>query len=139
VDLTRLALASLGATAVYFVLGGVFFALSPLRGEFSKYPAVYRTQEDMKSVWPIGIAGMLLSMVAITLLYALLCGGRAPLAAGSEFGALIGAYAVGSFVLHNHVNLNIGLRLTIGQAVAYFIQWTIVGIVIALLYRSPAP
>jgi hypothetical protein len=47
----------------------------------------------------------------------------------------VGAYAVGSFVLHNHVNLNIGLRLTLGQAVAYFFQWTVVGVVIGLIYR----
>jgi hypothetical protein len=38
-------------------------------------------------------------------------------------------------VLHNYVNLNIGLKLALGQAAAYFFQWTIVGIVIGLIYR----
>jgi hypothetical protein len=57
------------------------------------------------------------------------------LAQGARFGGLVGAYAVGAFVLHNHVNLNIGLRLTLGQAVAYFFQWTVVGVVIGLIYR----
>jgi hypothetical protein len=37
------------------------------------------------------------------------------------------------------MNLNIGLRLTIGQAVAYFIQWTIVGLVMGLIYRPVMP
>ena len=41
-------------------------------------------------------------------------------------------------MIHNHVNLRIGLALTVGQAVAYFVEWTIVGIVIGLLYR-PIP
>jgi hypothetical protein len=41
-------------------------------------------------------------------------------------------------VLHNYVNLNIGLKLALGQAVAYFIQWTVIGIVIGLIYKSPA-
>jgi hypothetical protein len=137
VNYTRIALASLGATLVYFVLGGLLFALSPLNKEFRRYPAVYRSAEDMKGVWPLGIVGMLLSMVAITVLYALLCA-PAPIE-GVRFGALVGAFAVGSFVLHNHVNLNIGLRLTIGQAIAYFFQWTVVGVVISLLYRSALP
>jgi hypothetical protein len=38
-------------------------------------------------------------------------------------------------VVHNYVNLNIGLKLTIQQSIAYFVQWVIVGIVIALIYR----
>jgi hypothetical protein len=40
--------------------------------------------------------------------------------------------------LHNYVNLNIGLKLALGQAVTYFFQWTIVGIVIALIYKPLA-
>jgi hypothetical protein len=42
------------------------------------------------------------------------------------------------FVLHNYVNLNIGLKLALGQAAAYFVQWTIIGIVIGLIYKLPA-
>jgi hypothetical protein len=41
-------------------------------------------------------------------------------------------------VLHNYVNLNIGLKLALGQAVVYFVQWTIVGIVIGLIYKPLA-
>jgi hypothetical protein len=130
-----IALAALGATVVYFILGGLFFAASPLKLEFMQYPAVYRSQADMKSVWPIGIVGMVLSMVALAILYAMLYHGQPPLELGVRFGLLVGAYSVGSFVLHNHVNLNIGLRLTIGQAIAYWVQWTIVGVVIAEIYR----
>jgi hypothetical protein len=41
-------------------------------------------------------------------------------------------------VLHNYVNLNIGLKLALMQAAAYFLQWTIVGIVIGLIYKPLA-
>jgi hypothetical protein len=34
------------------------------------------------------------------------------------------------------VNLNIGIKLTLMQAVAYFAEWLIVGIVISLIYRA---
>jgi hypothetical protein len=38
-------------------------------------------------------------------------------------------------VVHNYVNLQIGAKLTMLQAIAYFIEWVIVGIVIGLIYR----
>jgi hypothetical protein len=37
--------------------------------------------------------------------------------------------------VHNYVNLNIGLTLTLQQAVAYFVKWVVTGIVIGLIYR----
>jgi len=139
VNYSRLALATLGATAVYFALGGLLFGLGPLRREFEKYPAVYRTADDMKSVMPYGILAMLLSILVLAVLYAMLYRGGSGAAEGARFGALIGLFAVGSFVLHNYVNLNIGLKLTLEQALAYFIQWTLVGLVIGLIYRPLQP
>jgi len=137
VNYPRLVFAALGATAVYFFIGGLLFTSPLLKREFQKYPAVYRTQEDMKTVWPIGIAGMLLSMVALTVLYALLYRDGSGLVQGLRFGALVAAFSLGSFVLHNHVNLNIGVRLTVAQAVAYSFEWLAVGVVIGLIYRAP--
>jgi hypothetical protein len=43
-----------------------------MRREFLKYPAVYRTQADMKGVTPLGMLGMLLSMVVLAVIYAML-------------------------------------------------------------------
>lgn len=135
---TRLALAALAATLVYFVMGGLLFALTPMADEFRKYPAVYRSQESMKGVFPIGMAAMLVAIVVLVWIYALLYKGGSGVAEGARFGALIGLFAVCSFVIHNYVNLNIGLKLTVEQAVAYFLEWTVVGIVIGLIYRPPA-
>ena len=132
---TRIALAALGGVVVYFTLGTLFFAFSPLKNEFRRYPAVYRTMDDMKKVMPIGMLAMVLSIAVLAVLYALAYRGGPALVEGARFGALVGLYALGSFVLHNHVNLNIGWALTIGQAIAYFIQWTIVGIVFGAIYR----
>jgi hypothetical protein len=56
-NVSRLALAAFGAFAAYFVLGGLSFKLVPsLRNEFLRYPAVYRSQDSMKSVMPAGMA-----------------------------------------------------------------------------------
>ncbi len=84
---------------------------------------------------PTGMAAMLLSMVVLAVLYAKMFKGGSGVVEGATFGALIGLYAIGSFVLHNYVNLNIGLRITVVSAIAYLVEWTVVGIVIGLVYK----
>src|SRR5262249_17518083 len=106
--------------------------------EFRNYPAVYRSQDAMKSVFPAGMAATLLAMLVLAVIYAMLYQGGSGVAEGARFGALIGVFAVCAFVVHNYVNLNIGLRLTIGQAAAYLVQWVIAGIIIGAIYRPPA-
>lgn len=143
-NLSRIFLAALGGFATYFILGGLSFALFPsLKDEFLKYPAVYRTQEGQISHMPAGMATMFLSIVALALLYSMLYQGNSSLAEGARlgamFGALIGAFAIGAFVLHNYVNLNIGGKLTLQQSIAYFVEWVLTGIVIGLIYRPIIP
>jgi len=135
VNVTRIILAALAATVVYFVIGGLVFTRASMRTEFMKYPAVYRSQEAMKGVMPIGMVGMLLSMLALAVLFAMIHPAGGTVSAGAEFGAIVGVFALGSFVLHNHVNLNIGARLTAYQAIAYFVEWIAVGVVISRVYR----
>ena len=65
--------------------------------------------------------------------------GASGAAGGLRFGALIGVFAICAFVLHNYVNLNIGMRLTLQQALADLLEWIAVGIVNGLIYRPPAP
>ena len=131
----RLALAALGAFVAYFAIGFLTFTWAPMVEEFRKYPAVYRNQEAMASVMPAGMAAMFAAMLVMAALYAMAAHGGSGAAAGARFGALIGAFAVCAFVVHNYVNLNIGWTLTMFQAVAYFIEWTVCGIVIGLIYR----
>ena len=132
----RILLASFCAFVAYFIYGGILFGALPwLRTEFAKYPAVYRSQEGIKSTMPFGMFAMFVALVAIAVLYTMVSTGGSGLVEGARFGALIGVFAIGSFVVHNYVNLNIGLKLTIQQSIAYFVQWVIVGIVIALVYK----
>jgi hypothetical protein len=84
----------------------------------------------MKSVMPPGIAAMFLAMLVLAVIYAMLYQGGSGVAEGARFGALIGVFSVCAFVVHNYVNLNIGQRLSIGPAVAYFVEWMVTGIVI---------
>lgn len=138
-NFASIALAALGAFVMYFFLGFVTFTMPGFKAEFSKYPAVYRSQEGIRSVMPAGMAAMFIAMLVLAVLYAMLYRGGSGLVEGACFGALVGIYAVCSFVIHNYVNLNIGLKLTVQQAVAYFVEWTAVGMVIGLIYRPITP
>lgn len=136
VNLFRIALAALGGLAAYFMFGGLAFALFPsLKNEFLKYPAVYRPQGGQMSHMPAGMAAMFLSIVVLAVLYAMLYRGGSGLVEGARFGALIGVFALGAFTMHNYVNLNIGLKLTLQQSAVYFVLWVITGIAIGLIYR----
>jgi hypothetical protein len=139
-NLLRIALAAFGGFAAYFVFGGLIFGLFPsLRNEFLKYPAVYRSQEGIMRHMPGGMAAMFVSIIALAVIYAMMYRGRSGVVEGvgfgAIFGALIGVFAMGAFVVHNYVNLNVGLTLTLQQAVAYLMEWLATGIVIGLIYR----
>jgi hypothetical protein len=109
-----------------------------LINEAHKYPAVFRPKEQMMAVMPIGLAATFIAILVVAIIFAMIYQGNSGAAEGARFGALIGIFVVCAFVLHNYVNLNIGLKLALGQAVVYFIQWTIIGIVIALIYKPVA-
>jgi len=138
-NLTRIGLASIAAFFAYFAFGGLVFGLLPwMKNEYLKYPNVYRSQEGIKSTMPVGMGFMFLAIVVLAVMYAMLYRGGSGVVEGARFGALIGVFAIGSFVVHNYVNLQIGIKLTVQQGIAYFAEWVIVGLVIGLIYR-PAP
>jgi len=138
-NFTRIALAALGSSAAYFILGGLMFVMFPgLKREVLKYPAIYRSEDGIKSKMPLAMASIFLEIVVLAVIYSMLYQGGSGVAEGARFGVLIGVFSVCSFAIHNYVNLNIGGKITIQQSVAYFAQWLTVGIVIGLIYRPSA-
>jgi len=136
---SSLGLAALGGTVASFAFGFLVFWLVPgLIKEGHKYPAVFRPKEEMMKVMPIGFGGTFISILVVAIIFAMNHQGGSGATQGARFGVLIGLFVVCAFVLHNYVNLNIGLKLALGQAAAYFVQWTIVGIVICLIYKPLA-
>jgi hypothetical protein len=135
----RLGLAALGGTVASFAFGFLVLLVVPaLFDEARKYPAVFRPREEMMSVMPIGFIASFIAILVVAIIFAMIHhGGSGPIE-GARLGVLIGIFVVCATVLHNYVNLNIGLKLALGQAAAYFVQWTIVGIVIGLIYKPLA-
>ena len=136
---SRLALAALGGTVASFAVGFLVLWLVPgLIKEGHKYPAVFRPKEEMMTVMPIGLVATFISILVVAIIFAMMPQGGSGITEGARFGVLIGIFVVCAFVLHNYVNLNIGLKLALGQAVTYFLQWAIIGIVIGLIYKPVA-
>ena len=136
---SRLALAALGGTVATFAFGFLVFWLVPgLIKEGHKYPAVFRPKEEMMTVMPIGVVATFISILVVAIIFAMIHQGGSGTTEGARFGVLIGIFVVCAFVLHNYVNLNIGLKLALGQAAAYFVQWMIVGMVISVIYKPLA-
>ena len=134
-----LGLAALGGTVASFAFGFLVFWLVPgLIKEGHKYPAVFRPKEEMMKVMPVGFVATFLSILVVAIIFAMNHQGGSSITGGARFGVLIGIFVVCAFVLHNYVNLNIGLKLALGQAAVYFVQWTIIGIVIGLIYKPLA-
>lgn len=139
-NIARIILAALGAFTAYFILGGLSLVVIPaFRTEFLKYPAVYRSQEGVRNVMPAGMVAMFVAMLILAVIYSMLCEAEPGPVGGARFGVLIGLFVVCAFVIHNYVNLNIGIKLALEQAIVYFFEWTIAGLVIGVIYRPISP
>ncbi len=135
-NLTPIALAAFAALVAYFIVGGIFFTIPAMGAEFAKYPAIYRTGEAINSVMAVGMLGILLAIGAAAAIFARMHPAGAGIKAGIQFGIVLAVFQLGSFVLHNHMNLNIGWRLSTLQGIAYTAEWIVVGVVISLVYRG---
>ena len=132
-------LAALGGFVAYFVIGGVGFMLLPgMKVEFAKHPAVYRQGDEIMKVMPFGMVAMFVSILAMTVIYAFMYREGWGVMQGVQYGALMGVFVLGAFVIHNYVNLKISMKLTVNSGIAYFIEWLAVGVVISLIYHPMA-
>jgi hypothetical protein len=134
---TRIALSSVAALVAYFVYGGVVTGIF-LKKDYLPYAAVYRPADQIMKIFPFGLATTFLAIVVLTIVYARSGSPDAGFAEGGRFGVLIGTFMMFAHVAHNYVNLNIGRKLAFEMAAAELVQWTLVGIVIGLIYRSIA-
>src|ERR1700689_4321679 len=128
VNYASLGLAILGATVAYFVFGlAMFAALPAMKTEFKKYPSVYRAGDPMMKLMPFVMLGILIRIAVVAVLSAQSFPPGGGLPPGLYLGALVGVFSVCPFVIHNYVNLNIGLALSLYQGLTHFIPGIIVG------------
>jgi len=134
----RIALAALVATIAFFVLGFLVEGLL-IRKDFAPYAAAYRSSEEISKYMPIGLGSILVAIFVLTMIFAVgygpSGGGSAALARGAQFGLLVGIFAACIHPITNYVTMNLGRKLSIEIAISTVVQWTIVGTIIAMLYK----
>jgi hypothetical protein len=133
---SRLLLSAFVAFAAFFTCGFLIEGLL-IRQDFAPYTAVYRSIEALKPLMPIGMLGAFTGILILTVLYAK-SGMPANFPAALRFGLLAGLFVSLVYPLSNFVILNIGWRLGLETTLSAFVQWTVAGLVIALLYRPAA-
>ena len=132
----RLAAAAAAAWIVDGLYGFVVYG-NLMTNEFAQYPGVYRPLEAMNAKMPFLFAGLLLSMAAAAYIYAKGYEGGGGFPEGARFGVVVGLFVCG-ILLGEHAVYNIGTRLTALMMTASIVEWTIVGVMIGLVYR-PVP
>jgi len=129
----RLVGAAVAAAVVDMIYGFLVYGML-LRGEFGRYPAIYRPAEDT-SYMPFLMLGTLIGTLTATYIYAKGYEGGAGVSEGARFGACLGVF-VGVYIgLVNYAVMNIGRKLTLSVAAAGFVEWILLGVVIGVIYK----
>jgi hypothetical protein len=130
----RAVLAALAATIAYYVLG---FASGPLlAASFQSSLTALRSREEILSHMPLGLAGTLVAMLVLVVLYAMPVRSGPHLARGAGLGFAVSVLLLCAGTIHEFVIFNVGLQFLVVEGISALIQWTIAGVVVALVYGS---
>jgi len=132
----RLAGAAVAAAVVDFLYGFLVYGMA-LRTEFERYPAIYRPSNDMSHL-PILFVGILIGMSAASYIYAKGYEGGSGMTEGVRFGAAVGVLVIGYVAIVQYAVMNMGRKLAVSLAVAGFVEWLVLGLVIGLVYKPTA-
>src|ERR1700738_2689209 len=106
----RLALTAAVATVVDFVYGYVVYGVL-LRGEFARYPTIFRSSDTQMAFLPLMFVAFLVGMFAIAWIYAKGYEGGHAIQEGLRFGVLVAVFIIAYIVVGNYAVMNIGRRL----------------------------
>ena len=136
-NLTRIFLAALAGTVTYFLFGGILMGAmgGRLKDLYRPHAEVFRGEDKIMKYFPVGIATMFLCIAVAATFFAQIHPFGADWTAGGKFGVAMGAFVVFGHVSHNFVTLNIGPKLAVTMAGLHFVQWVLVCVAIALVYR----
>jgi len=130
----RLVLAAVAATVVDMVYGFVVYA-NLLKSEFERYPEIYRSGDMQMAFTLYMVCGLLLATLVASYIYAKGYEGGSGVQEGMRFGVLIGMFAGAAYSLVNYSVMNLGRKITGEMAIAGLVEWTIIGIVIGVVYK----
>lgn len=129
------------AMAAAFVADGLYGFLvygTMLTSEFGMYPGIFRSPDAQRAYLPTMFVAILLAMFVMAYIYAHGYEGGSGAQEGMRFGVLIGLFNATYVVWLFHATAQIDLRITGLLAVVGLVEWTIVGVVIGLIYKPVA-
>jgi hypothetical protein len=136
---TRMFVAALAATLVFFIYGFLVHGLL-IAKDYVPYPlGVYRAGQDGKSHMPVALCGLFVAILVFSAIYAKGFAGRDSTLSGARLGLLFGIFMAGAFVAVNYATIYIGGRLAVELAASELIEWTLIGMVVGLIYKPAAP
>lgn len=134
----RVALAAVAALLVFFVYGFLTEGWL-IRKDFALSVALYRDSNAQMKYMPIGMASVLVGLLAAAALYAKWCGGVTGAMSGLQFGLLMGVFTACVHALSNLVTMNMNVRLGLEITASTFFGWVLAGIAIGLVYKPAMP
>ena len=130
----RVVMAAVAALVVFFVYGFLTEGML-IRKDFALSAALYRTSDLQVKYMPLGMASILVGLLAAAALYAKWCGGASGAMSGLQFGLLMGLFTACVHAISNLVTMNMNLKLGLEIALSTFVGWLLAGITIGLVYR----
>ena len=134
----RLVLPAVAATVVDAVYGFLVYGLL-LASDFATFPGVYRPADVGMAYLPLMFAFLFVALLVVAMIFAKGYEGGSGAGEGVRFGALLGIFVVMAFNGVNYATLNIGRRHSLRMAIAGFVEWTLIGVVIGVVYKPAVP
>ncbi len=130
----RYLLAALGYVVVTFVIAAGWHLV--LFKDVYDQLGIFSRKEPLI---PLGIASMIMQAAVLAYLYPLFNRGGSPLKEGLRFGLLLGVLmaSIAVFAEAGHQQVSSLATWLVFESVYYLLQFSLVGIVIALIYRTP--
>jgi hypothetical protein len=90
---------------------------------------------------PVGLTGIFVAILVFAAIYAKASQPGRGAGQGAQLGLLFAIFMEGAFVAVNYATINISTKLGLELAASELIEWTLVGIVVGLIYKpaSAAP
>jgi hypothetical protein len=108
--------------------------------DYLPYPiGVYRSGDDARTHMPFGLVGLFVAILVFATIYAKGYERAHAVASGARLGLLVGVFMAGAFVAVNYATINISSKLAAELAGSELVEWTLVGLVVGLLYKPVAP
>ena len=133
----RVLVAAVAAWMAFFTYGFLVHGLL-IAKDYIPYPeGVYRAGDDARSHMPLGLVGLFLAILVLATIHARNFATSHGVKAGAFLGLLFGIFMVGAFVAVNYATIHISGKLALELAASEPIEWTLVGIVVGLIYKPP--